>query len=252
LIDSVIEPMVFRRADALIANTDAVAGVWEKSYPGCADKIATIWNGFDNEDDIGPAPLPSRHHRVLAHFGEVTSFRHPGMLLASIARLIAAGRLDPASLRIRLVGTTECPGNPEVYDALRVRGVIETAPFLPKAEADRQMSHVEYLLLIDITSGTPGLQVPSKLYNYIRIGRPVLALTNRNSPVKRILANSGIPHVCLHPDSPKDETDGRVLNFLQFPTEPVRASDWFWTNFDSTAQTSQLASIFDRVLMPKR
>jgi hypothetical protein len=245
-IDSVLEPMIFRHASALIANTDAVAEAWKQRYPEWAHKVTAIWNGFDPDEAIGPAPLPPRPYRVLGHFGEIAAFRHPGALLASVARLIAAGRLDPAAFRIHLSGDVESPGDPETYASLVGRGLIETSPLPPFAEAAARMAESDYLLVIDFTTGAPGLQVPSKLYTYIRIGRPVLAITSPNSPVERILSRSGIPHACIYPGSPAEETDCRVLDFLSLPSNPVRASEWFWENFDCTAQTRTLASIIDR------
>ncbi|HOL73428.1 MAG TPA: glycosyltransferase [Bryobacteraceae bacterium] len=248
-VDRVFEPAIFRRAGAVIANTDAVAESWKRRYPQWAHKVTAIWNGFDPDEAIGPAPIPPRSFRVLGHFGEIVGFRHPGVLLESVERLIAAGRLDPSALRIRLFGETEAPGNPETYAALRARGVVEELPLPPFAQAARLMAETDYLLLIDFTTGAPGLQVPSKLYTYIRIGRPVLAITTRNSPVERILGRSGIPHACIYPDSPAEEIDCRVLDFLSLPTDPVSASDWFWENFDCTVQTRTLASILDRLVL---
>ncbi len=246
-VDRIFEPQIFRRAAAVIANTDAVGEAWKRRYPEFAHKVTAIWNGFDPCETVGPAPIPPRPYRVLGHFGEIAAFRHPGALLASLERLIGAGRLDPAGLRIHLAGDVEAPGDPQTYAALAARGVIETSPLPPFAEAAARMAETDYLLVVDFTTGAPGLQVPSKLYTYIRIGRPVLAITSPNSPVERILRRSEIPHACIYPGSPAEEIDRRVLEFLRLPSDPVRASDWFWENFDCTAQTKLLASILDRV-----
>ncbi len=248
-IDRIFEPMIFRHADALIANTDSVAALWNARYPQWAHKITAIWNGFDPEEAVAPLPIPSRPYRVLGHFGEIAAFRHPGVLLASLERLISAGRLDPASIRLRLAGPMDAPGDAQSFSALLGRGVIEVSPLPPFAQASALMAESDYLLVIDFTAGAPGLQVPSKLYTYIRIGRPVLTITSRHSPVERILSCSGIPHACIYPDSPPEDIDARVLDFLSLPSEPVRASDWFWNNFDCTRQARTLASIID--LLPR-
>jgi hypothetical protein len=247
-IDRILEPMIFRRSGALVANTDAVAEFWMRRYPQWAHKVTPIWNGFDPEEAIGPAPIPHRPYRVLGHFGEIAAFRHPGALLDSVARLIAAGRLDPAGLRIRFAGDTNSPGNPETYAALVARGVVETLPLPRFDKAAAMMAETDSLLVIDFTTGAPGLQVPSKLYTYLRIGRPILAITSPNSPVERILERSGVPHACIYPSSPAEEIDCRVLDFLSLPSDPVRASDWFWENFDCTAQARVLEGLLDRLI----
>ncbi len=244
-IDRVLEPVIFRRACAVIANTNAVAEAWIRRYPEWAHKIVAIPNGFDPDEPLGPAPIPPRPYRVVGHFGEIVAFRHPGVLLDSVERLIAAGRLDPATLRLRLAGAMDWPDTPESFRSLLARGVVETMP-LPWTEAGARMAESDYLLLVDFTTGAPGLQVPYKLYSYLRIGRPVLAITTPDSPVERLLSRSGVPHACIYPGSPAEEIDRRVLDFLRLPTDPVRASDWFWENFDCTAQTRVMASIMDR------
>jgi len=247
LHDGIFEPRVFRHADAVIANTDAVEKLWRKRYPQWAEKFRTIWNGYDPDEDVGPEPLPPRPFRVLGHFGEVFAYRHPGVLLGSIARLIDRGLLDPATLRIRFYGGSDALGDPGIRRNLEARGVIEPAPLPPFSEARREMAQSDYLLVIDFTTGAPGLQVPSKLYTYLRIGRPVLALTTPESPVSRILRNSGVRHACVFPDAPADRIDAEVLDFLRLPTDPVQPSSWFRENFDCTAQARTLAAIIDRI-----
>jgi hypothetical protein len=247
LHDGIFEPRVFRHADAVIANTDAVAKLWRKRYPQWSEKFQTIWNGYDPDEEVGPAPLPPRPFRVLGHFGEVFEYRHPGALLASVARLIGRGLLDPATLRIRFCGGVQSLGDPEIRHDLEARGVIELAPLPPFAEALQEMAQSDYLLVIDFTTGAPGLQVPSKLYTYLRIGRPVLALTTPESPVSRILRNSGIRHACICPDAPAGRIDAEVLDFLRLPTDPIEPSSWFRENFDCTAQARTLAAIIDRI-----
>jgi hypothetical protein len=105
------------------------------------------------------------------------------------------------------------------------------------------MTRADYLLLIDVNQSGTSLQVPGKLFEYIRVGRPILALTPEGSPVERILANSGVLHVCLHPGEPADETDRKLLQLLAMPTSPVEPSRWFRDHFDAEAQTRMLASL---------
>src|SRR5436190_23428363 len=89
-------------------------------------------------------------------------------------------------------------------------------------------------LLLDITGvHNTTLQVPAKLFDQIRIGRPILAFTPPQSPSERILADSGILHVSLAPDAPPEEVDAGVLRLLQLPSTPQPASAWFRETFDA-------------------
>ena len=81
------------------------------------------------------------------------------------------------------------------------------------------------------------------LFIYIRIGRPILAITSKGSPVDRILEGSGIRHVCLYPDEPAEEIDAKVLRFLAMPSAAEKASDWFHEEFDGRRQVEALSKI---------
>jgi hypothetical protein len=130
--------------------------------------------------------------------------------------------------------------NPEVLDRLVQAGCVEPVPSVGRAEAARQTAEADGLLLIDLSEG---LQLPSKVFEYIRIGRPVLALTGRNSPADRVLEGSRIPYVPIYPGTPVDGAAEAVLRFLALPTDPVPPSDWFIENFDARRRTAQLMAL---------
>lgn len=248
--DSWVEPLIFRHADLLIANTDTTAKMWQGSYPEGRHKITYIWNGFDPDETIGPAALQERDYRVLAHVGEIYGGRHPGILLASLLRLIEGGRLDPNRLRVRLIGPLDRDTIPreDILDELIARGCVAVEVGTPSPqEAAQSMMEAHLLLLIDWVGKSSGLQVPSKLYPYLRIGRPILAITRKDSPVARILASSGVPFVALYPDDSYDAVDEKVLAFVKLSSEPTTASEWFWQTFDVERQAQQLAQLLDRL-----
>ena len=106
------------------------------------------------------------------------------------------------------------------------------------------MAEADYLLLLDLNELGTGSQVPGKLFEYIRIGRPILAFTVRDSSTSRLLAQSGIPYQCVYQSDSSDEVDRKVSAFLSLQSRPVAPSDWFQTNFNAVAQTQKLADLF--------
>jgi glycosyltransferase involved in cell wall biosynthesis len=240
-----LERAIFRHADAVIANTDVVAAAWESRYPENKHKIHCIWNGFDPEEQIVAQPLPPRPYRILAHIGEMYGGRHPYALIESIRRLESRALLAPGSLRFRFVGPLDWGAlpHPELFRQFVGQGYVEYLDrMLPRTDALAEMSGADGLLLLDWSWTT---QVPAKTYEYIRIGRPVLALGGRNSPAERILDSSGVPHVCVYATDSEEEIDRKMLAFLALPSEPVQASPWFWETFDARNQARALAAILD-------
>jgi glycosyltransferase involved in cell wall biosynthesis len=246
--DPLLEHAFLRTADVIIANTDTVAELWRRRYPAWAAKVHVVWNGFDPEERLALRPLPPRDHKVLAHVGAIYGVRNPELLLASVRRLLTRAELVPGQLRVRFVGAIQ-EGFPEhpLWRDLAGRGVLELGAAVGRGEAQRIMLESDYLLLLDVTSGSAGLQVPAKLFEYVQTGRPVVACTTRGSPVDRILERSGIAYTGLYPDAPAEETDRRLLACLRAPATPRAPSEWFEASFDARRQAEHLSALADRL-----
>ena len=80
------ERTVFRKADAIIANTEPVAAMWRARYPWAAHKIHTIWNGYDPEDETRALPTKPNTKRIV-HTGHLYAGRNANVLVEGIARL---------------------------------------------------------------------------------------------------------------------------------------------------------------------
>lgn len=241
-----IEQRIFQNADVLVANTDAAAERWKERYPRHQGKIVHIWNGYDPDEDIGALPIPIRPHRLMSHAGEIYAGRHPNLLLDALVRLIDAKRLNPEKFRLHLVGDMDrgaIPGTASMEKLSTAKVLILTDRKIPAADAAKITAESDYLLLLDWTGSYGGLQVPYKLYGYLRIGRPILAITNRHSPVDRILCRAGIPYVCLYPDETADQHDAKLTGFLNLDSAARTASNWFIENFDGRRQVGRLAAL---------
>jgi len=252
--DAWLERLIFRNADAAIAVTDAVAEEWRRRYPRWATKFHVIWNGFDPEGSFGPEPLPQRSYRAISHIGVLYSQRHPTALVDSLARLVSNGLVAPHTFRLRFIGPIQ---EQEIFTAhfstaaLIANGCLEIrGQLIPRAEAMHEIATADFLLLIDIVNlSNAGYTVPAKLYDYILAGRPILAITARNSPVDRILTNCGILNALLYHDDPAEVLDRKLVDFLKLPTEPLTPSAWFLERFDGRRQAALLAALLEQVLV---
>jgi glycosyltransferase involved in cell wall biosynthesis len=250
-VDRTMEKRFFRAADLLLTVTDSVRQEFIARSPEVEGKTAVLWNGFDPEEEIGPKPIPPRPYRVLAHFGSLYGGRTPVLPMASIDRLITRGALNPAQFRLRLVGGLE-PAirekNRPLFDKLTAAGCLECLASLPRAQALQEMMASDGLLLADNNESGIGHTVPAKLFEYVRVGRPILALTAGGSPVERLLTASGVPFVALSPGMSDDAIDDRMLAFLKMPSAPVPLSQVFLADFDGRNQARTLAGLIDGML----
>jgi len=245
-MDGVMERTIFKHADILIANTDVVLESWKRRYPGYAGKMQLLWNGFDPEEQVRARPIPPRPYRLLGHVGSIYNHRHPGIIIESLARLAASRQLAPGSVRFVQQGYMD--GAFEQYanrrNELKQLGMLVENDTVTPAEARKILSEVDLLVLID-TPGERPSQVPAKLFEYVQIGRPILACTAAGSPVDRLLAECGIPNTRLYYGSPAEEIDAKLLEFLKLPSDPVPMAASFAGKFDGRLQTGQLARMLD-------
>jgi hypothetical protein len=235
------ERAVFAQADVLSANTDTVLQMWLKRYPEYAGKMMVTCGGYDPEEKVEAAPLASPRP-ILSHVGVIFGARVPVALLQSVARLAESGRLQPGELTAEFVGDLDFGPVAALATKLSEAGWLRLRPtYVSRADALRIAGQAHYSLLLDITPGNDILQVPAKLFDQIRIGRPILAFTAGNSPAGRILEQSGVAFVRLRPDEPPDGVDEGVLSLLRMAPDPRRPSAWFRDSFDARALAAGLA-----------
>lgn len=246
--DSMLERFIFRNADAVIAVTDAVADEWRRRYPQWKQKIHVIWNGYDPEDGFGPKPLPDRPFRLCSHVGVLYGLRHPTALLSALNRLVEQGYLDPNRIKIQFIGPVQnepaLVNNPDASNLIKKGGLLIRNELVPRSEAMDEIATSDFLLLIDIVNlSHSGYTVPAKLYDYILAGRPILALTQKGSPVDRILADSGVHYVSLYHEDGNEEIDRKLISFFSLQTTPLSPSLWFTDTFNGERQVEAMARL---------
>ena len=126
------------------------------------------------------------------------------------------------------------------------RGCLEyNGKAIPRPEAIKELATSDYLLLLDLNEKNTDLQVPAKLFDYVRIGRPILAFTAEGSPVARILARCGVRQICVAPGWAEERVDDLVAAFFSLPTESIAPSPWFQEEFNVIQHTRTLAARLD-------
>ncbi len=248
-----IEEQALRHSAAVICTTPGAVRDLTQRFPDVdAGRIGLIENGYDEASFIAAeigAPPPRAGHAPfrLLHSGLIyPSERDPGALFAALARLRAAGAIDPAGFRLVLRATGHdhyLRGLIAQYAGLAP--LIDIAPPLPHREALAEMLHADGLLLLQAQNCNG--QIPAKLYEYLRAQRPLLALTHPDGDTAGMLRRAGI-----HTMAPLDRSEdiaAALMNFMdlcraqQAPVAPraviVRQS--------RCARTRELARLFDRI-----
>jgi len=238
-----LEWLVLKKSNLVIANTDTMHYFFRDQYHRLEDKTCVLWNGFDPEDVIQTYDLPARRQKILSHVGELYGGRDIRPLLYAVASLIKKGTVAREELIIRQIGPAESNELPdrEFLRIAKLEGWLDIRVPVPTKEARIIALESDGLLLIQPQSS---VQVPGKLFEYLRLGRPILAYISRSSPVERILCRAGVPFVCIYPDYSLADIEQNIISFLALLTgQATTCSQWFTDNFDASRQTGLLDNL---------
>ena len=119
---------------------------------------------------------------------------------------------------------------------------------IPPDDAYRQMASADFLLLFDPYRRGGSLQLPSKVFEYIQIGRPILSMTTPGAPAEGLLSKSGIPHVCIYHGDSEEQMDGKLERFLSLSSTPATPTLQFLNEFTGRNQTGELARMLNSLL----
>src|SRR5688572_13505034 len=180
-IESALERMVVRRCDCLLVTTPYLKQEFLSRYPELrADKIQVIYNGYDESDFSDNAAVPQSGVFEIIHAGLVTpEFRNPLPLLETVAELIAEGALPRDRVRLTFLGGDWWVASPEFTAEIKrlgLDGVVSVEGRVSHQAALKRLAEAAVLLVLQASDDTRSL-IPAKAFEYLRIGRPILALT---------------------------------------------------------------------------
>lgn len=168
-----LEERVIRAARAVTTLNPLHTDELRARFPGA--RVETIENGFDPADyDVGP-PGP---RTVFTYAGAIYGHQGPEPFLRALA---GTGRRD---VEVRIVG--------DRFAGFRAGDwpfPVTARGHLPHRELGREFSESSAFFLC--LEAPAARQLPAKLYEYLRAGRPTFAIVPRGGAVEQWLARTG-------------------------------------------------------------
>lgn len=245
-----IEEVVFAQARACVFTTPGAARDYRSRYPDTKASIDVIENGYDEESfagtpDSDSSPLVPGAVTLL-HSGVVyPSERDPSALFAALANLRAAGVLSPTRFRLRFRASGHDEMLSTMIERFGICDLIELCPPLPYRPALAEMLRADALLVLQ--AANCNAQIPAKLYEYLRAGRPILALTDPGGDTAGALREAGVTGIAPLDDS--QAIAGALVHFLN----SLQGGMAEYPNAEHVSRCSrlgrsrQLTALFDRV-----
>lgn len=191
-----LERLICSRADAVIFLTDKARENAHKRT-GLGPRGWSVYPGAD------PAAIPDAAYKqggecTFAHFGSLGGSRNLKVFLEGLRLLLAERPELATAVRLELYGSCD-PLSQRLINEFPVPGVIRDHGRVPRRESLLAMKRCGVLLLIQNTEAFSAETIPSKTYEYLHVGRPILGLVHHNPELGRML--SALGHTAVAADS---------------------------------------------------
>ena len=197
-----IEAQAAQLASFCVFTTPGAARDYQQRYPAAAQRMVVIENGYDEESFASACALAPalqtqpREHRplVMLHSGIVyPSERDPTQLFMALGQLKSRQLLGPHELRIRFRASFQDELLRTLSAQHGAQDFLELCPAIPYREALAEMMQVDALLVMQASNCNA--QIPAKVYEYLRAGKPILGLTDRMGDTANVLRSAGLAEV---------------------------------------------------------
>jgi glycosyltransferase involved in cell wall biosynthesis len=244
-----IEVGTVQRCAKAIFTTPSALKMYAERYPKIPkSRWAMIENGFD-EDNFRDAEAGlertisgKARPKILIHSGVLyPQERDPRQFFSALCKLRSSGEISAERLQIVLRAT----GNDGVYasmiEQMGLSDIIKLAPTIGYREALREMLSADGLLLFQAANCNH--QIPAKLYEYLRAGQPIFALTDHAGDTAATLRAAGVTDIVNLAD--EQEIIEGLRRFLTSSINGSGVSQATAAQYSRRAHTAELAKLLD-------
>lgn len=246
-----IERACMRRVSRVVFTAEATRQMYLERYPEFLkpEMCVLISNGYDEADFRElqipePGPVPAGRPIRLVHSGLIYPVeRDPRPMFSAVGRLKKMGRLSADKIQIIF----RAPGSEDLYRSLLaqrdIADLIILKPHMPYRQALQECADADGLLLFQAADCDK--QIPAKAYEYLRIGKPILALTTHTGDTAALLRETGgATIVNLESEDEIYEGLSTFVDALRVGTHPVPDPAKI-QRYTREAQAGQLAKVLD-------
>jgi glycosyltransferase involved in cell wall biosynthesis len=194
--EAALEGIVVRRADAVIANTPELMEEFARRYPKLGRKrLHALYNSIEDSETVdatpacgtGAAPANDRGSIRIVHAGFLYGVRDPRVFLTALSRVLEKHPRWREKVVLELAGTVQLDYSLDgLLEELRLQAATRVYGHLPHAQCRRLLAEASVLLLLQPGTKT---QIPSKLFEYLPLNKPILALAAPGSATFNFIVN---------------------------------------------------------------
>jgi glycosyltransferase involved in cell wall biosynthesis len=202
-------------------------------------------NGYDSADL--PTGVAVNSEGFLAvHAGTFYTERSPEHLFRALSILRTRNSILSRQLKVELYGPRD-ERTLHLIETMHLGDIVQYRGYVPHSEVLRRLAAANLLLLVVHNNDVGRIAIPAKVFEYLALLRPVLAIAPLDAEVAELLQGSASNSVVAF-----DDVEG-IVNaieraYAQFVRgELVRRDETFLERFERSKLTQKLAEVFDEV-----
>ncbi len=188
-----LENILLKQADCNLTIVDALVENYQKKFGLPAEQIECITNGYDESDFAELNERTERTDRFTFTYSGLMYTKEHNItpILNAIKQLCDEGKMDAHDLRFRIVGQGHEDANRQLAAQYGLADAFEQTGYVEHKTALQANLDSDLLLILVGDDAKFKYFYPGKIFEYLRSGKPIMAIASKESGVAKILSETG-------------------------------------------------------------
>ncbi len=244
-----LESILLHNANCNLVAVGETIPIYTQNFQLPQEKIVGITNGYDEADFSETTYEIQRTEKFTINYSGLlySKQRNIAPILQAIKELWDAHEVNLSQIIFRVIGASE-KGNFELVQKYEMERVFHFVPYVPHKDAIAANLESDLLLLLVGDDPSFKMVFTGKIFEYLRCGRPILALAPKDGVVDLLLRETGHGKAFLGTQIP--EIKQMILEeYTKWKNgESIVYSSQGIQKYERKALTAKLAEVLDKVV----
>lgn len=246
MFDAKLEEKVISCADQIITACQNYTAFLNKKYSHAKRKISTIYNGYDWSIKQNINEEYQNNPLEFVYAGAFYGPQSPVLFLRALESLMQKRYMPQNKIKFTIIGGHGDNSWKQKFNNSSVMNIVSNISFIPNNQVQEKLMKASCLLLYQARE-CRDLVIAGKTFEYISVGRPVLALVPRKTECLDILDKSGCLFKQAEPDSEEEIMEAILYVYENWNDKKLKVDPkWeYISQFDGNNLTRKLVEILN-------